>query len=199
MPIVLNLALIKKNTQAEGPGSRYAVWFQGCPIKCVGCCNPEMQLFEQKKLWTVEKLIGNILNTKDIEGVTLLGGEPFYQSRGLAELCIEIRKHSKLSILIFTGYNFEFLNNHKSKYIQTILNNCDVIISEPFIQELYSENIPYIGSTNQVVHLMTDFYKDWEERVKEHKNTLELSFANNNKIIYNGFPFQELTEFIEKF
>ena len=33
-------------TEAEGPGARFALWFQGCPLRCPGCCNPEMLPFE---------------------------------------------------------------------------------------------------------------------------------------------------------
>ena len=34
-------------TEAEGPGVRMAVWVQGCPMRCLGCCNPEMLPFER--------------------------------------------------------------------------------------------------------------------------------------------------------
>jgi anaerobic ribonucleoside-triphosphate reductase activating protein len=39
---VLRVATIADDTEAEGPGRRWAIWLQGCPIRCAGCCNPEM-------------------------------------------------------------------------------------------------------------------------------------------------------------
>src|SRR4029079_1756775 len=39
------VAQIVPVTEAEGPGRRFALWFQGCPLRCPGCCNPEMLPF----------------------------------------------------------------------------------------------------------------------------------------------------------
>ena len=42
---ILSVAQIVPITEAEGPGLRFALWFQGCPLRCPGCCNPEMLPF----------------------------------------------------------------------------------------------------------------------------------------------------------
>ncbi|RME67683.1 MAG: 4Fe-4S cluster-binding domain-containing protein, partial [Nitrospirae bacterium] len=39
---MLNLADIVECTEAEGPGRRFALWVQGCPIRCQGCWNRHM-------------------------------------------------------------------------------------------------------------------------------------------------------------
>jgi len=39
--LTLQVAQIVPCTEAEGPGRRFALWFQGCPLRCPGCCNPE--------------------------------------------------------------------------------------------------------------------------------------------------------------
>ena len=41
----LRIAQIVPSTEAEGPGRRFALWFQGCSLRCPGCCNPEMLPF----------------------------------------------------------------------------------------------------------------------------------------------------------
>jgi anaerobic ribonucleoside-triphosphate reductase activating protein len=41
----LRIAQILPSTAAEGPGRRFTLWFQGCPLGCPGCCNPEMLPF----------------------------------------------------------------------------------------------------------------------------------------------------------
>ena len=44
--VILSVAQIVPHTEAEGPGVRFALWFQGCPLRCPGCCNPEMLPFD---------------------------------------------------------------------------------------------------------------------------------------------------------
>ncbi|MFM7150626.1 MAG: 4Fe-4S cluster-binding domain-containing protein, partial [Gemmataceae bacterium] len=44
-PLLLSIAQTVPFTEAEGPGKRFAIWFQGCPFRCPGCCNPEMLPF----------------------------------------------------------------------------------------------------------------------------------------------------------
>lgn len=64
-------------TRAEGPGNRACVWVQGCPIRCPGCFNPGTWPTGGGEEVAVEDLADRILDVKDIEGVTFLGGEPF--------------------------------------------------------------------------------------------------------------------------
>ena len=88
----------------EGPGLRTAIWFQGCDLACPGCCNPEFLPREGGELWDPGALADLVCGLYDgvpgpgnggvgsagpdaaepVEGVTLLGGEPLQQPRGLA-------------------------------------------------------------------------------------------------------------------
>src|SRR6516164_213379 len=83
------------DTEAEGPGRRWALWVQGCPLRCPGCCNPELLPLRARdgsdKLATVDELAREALATPGIEGVSLLGGEPFAQAAPLAELARRVR------------------------------------------------------------------------------------------------------------
>src|SRR5262249_31072713 len=77
--IVLQVAQTVPCTEAEGPGRRFALWFQGCPLRCPGCCNPEMLPFSGGTPCTVAALLDQIDGaacTQGVEGITLLGGEP---------------------------------------------------------------------------------------------------------------------------
>lgn len=83
----LNLAAIRLCTESEGPGKRTAVWVQGCRLKCSGCCNPEMQEIRKNKIVEVRDFVRLIADAKakyQIEGITLLGGEPILQAEGLS-------------------------------------------------------------------------------------------------------------------
>src|ERR1051325_4163119 len=54
---ILNVAQIVPVTDAEGPGRRFALWFQGCPLRCPGCCNPEMLPFAGGTPTTLEVVV----------------------------------------------------------------------------------------------------------------------------------------------
>src|SRR4051794_9277821 len=67
------------STEAEGPGKRFAVWFQGCPLRCPGCCNPEFLPFKGGHTKSLREMADAFRQARDeggIEGITLLGGEP---------------------------------------------------------------------------------------------------------------------------
>ncbi|HEY8504811.1 MAG TPA: 4Fe-4S cluster-binding domain-containing protein, partial [Gemmataceae bacterium] len=49
--VILSIAQTVACTEAEGPGKRFAVWFQGCPLRCPGCCNPEFLPFKGGEEW----------------------------------------------------------------------------------------------------------------------------------------------------
>ena len=68
----------------DGPGVRYAVFLQGCPLRC-GCChNPDTWAFEGGKLYSAATLATNALRYREYfgntGGVTLSGGEPLLQA-----------------------------------------------------------------------------------------------------------------------
>src|SRR5262245_33508431 len=54
---ILQIAQVIPCTEAEGPGKRFAIWFQGCPLRCPGCCNPEMLPFHGGQPTPVEQLL----------------------------------------------------------------------------------------------------------------------------------------------
>src|SRR5437588_1859023 len=85
--VVLSVAQVVPCTEAEGPGRRFALWFQGCPLRCPGCCNPEMLPFEGGQPTPLGEILSQIRRAHErnhIEGITLLGGEPLAHARGAA-------------------------------------------------------------------------------------------------------------------
>ena len=106
VPQTINVGMIIPCTEAEGPGKRFAVWVQGCPMRCKGCCNPEYLEFEDKRVMTVDQIMKMVLEAKSshgVEGVTLLGGEPFSQAAALATLAGRVKKAS-MSVMVFSGF-----------------------------------------------------------------------------------------------
>ncbi|WP_245857239.1 4Fe-4S single cluster domain-containing protein [Spiroplasma monobiae] len=170
------------NSEIEGPGTRFVIWFQGCNIGCNGCSNQELLSFQKKMFMPNDYIYEKILEAKqlfDIEGVTLIGGEPFLQPDGLKELVIWCQKNN-LTVICFTGYIYEkILDEYKE-----ILENIDILIDGPFIMKMLDKNRRLIGSKNQRVIKITDRYKDCDYFEQPHSEA-EIQIYNN-RISING-------------
>lgn len=75
----------------DGPGIRFVIFTQGCPLRCLYCHNPDCRHIESGKTVTVEELIGEIRNYKSYfrfsgGGVTVTGGEPLMQPEFVREI-----------------------------------------------------------------------------------------------------------------
>ena len=104
---------ILKNTKVEGPKTRYCIWFQGCSRHCNGCWAKATWDFNAGIEYDVNEILTDILNTKNIDGVTFLGGEPFEQPEALEFLCKNI-KNAGLSVICFSGNT---INNLSSRFM----------------------------------------------------------------------------------
>lgn len=187
--VYLNIACIRECTEAEGPGKRFALWCQGCLKNCAGCCNDGMRSIEKKEIYEVEQLI-NLINDAGekfgIEGITLLGGEPLLQSRGLYEIAKWCREND-LSVMIYTGYTTEEIDKLPSPWIKKLLKYTDIVIDGPYIKELYDYERSWIGSTNQKVTFNSKKYG--EESFKDNKRSMEVCIGKED-IRINGWPFE---------
>src|SRR5215475_12935305 len=107
--VVLSVAQIVPATEAEGPGVRFALWFQGCPLRCPGCCNPEMLPFRGGRALSLGDVVAQVAeaaNQQGVEGITLLGGEPLAHARAASALARRVRDLD-LSVMIFSGYTLD--------------------------------------------------------------------------------------------
>ncbi len=73
----------------DGPGLRYVIFFQGCPLRCKYCHNPDTWKANAGCRYTADKLIRDIIKYKNFirsGGVTLSGGEPLLQAEFAAQI-----------------------------------------------------------------------------------------------------------------
>ncbi|MBR2916189.1 MAG: 4Fe-4S cluster-binding domain-containing protein, partial [Clostridia bacterium] len=81
---------IETMAAVDGPGLRFAVFFQGCPQRCIYCHNPDTWNVLGGEEMTAEEIIKKAIRYKpyfdETGGITATGGEPFMQSEFLAEL-----------------------------------------------------------------------------------------------------------------
>lgn len=173
---VLNIAKWSNNSVVNGPGARYVIWVQGCPILCPGCINPDLQPFIPAHKFTVEELSVNILNTDGIEGITISGGEPTCQAENLVPLFKIIRAHG-LSIMCYSGYRLDELRSSKKSSIQEILTMIDILIDGPYMDE-QADGLPWRGSRNQQVHFLSERYADLASKIDQSKSLVEIKAGN---------------------
>ena len=190
---VLNVANRVSRTEAEGPGVRYALWVQGCPLRCPGCCNPHMLEDRRESLEGWEQVADEIIATEGIEGVTMIGGEPFWQAGALAKVARKVRE-AGLSVMVFTGQTVERLRRAGRQDYDAFLAEIDLLVDGPYVEKLFVDDRRWIGSSNQRVHFLTDRYahlKDDRGVWDEGSNTIELRMVGN-EVTINGFPEESI-------
>ena len=138
---------------ALGYGRRLGIWLQGCSIGCPGCVAPHTWHRSAANKVELGALVANLRrHLHAADGVTISGGEPFEQAGALPALITAVRHECPGGdVLIYSGRAEAWLRAHHSD----ILAQIDVLIPEPFVEELPSAD-PLAGSGNQPVLLLTE-------------------------------------------
>ena len=154
----MNYATIKNLDIANGPGLRVSLFVSGCTHRCPGCFNEIAWDFNYGESFTDETIsyILSLLEPAHIEGLTLLGGEPFEPENqaALVRLLREVKQqYPKKSIWAFSGYLFDtqILSGKLGAWDITkeILQYLDVIVDGPFVEAQKDLTLRFRGSSNQ--------------------------------------------------
>jgi anaerobic ribonucleoside-triphosphate reductase activating protein len=186
----IQIAQVVPCTEAEGPGKRFAVWFQGCPLRCPGCCNPEFLPFKGGETKTLSELTDWMKRARDengVEGITLLGGEPFAHAPAALGLAAAARDLG-LSVMAFSGYTLEQLREMPEPAVGELFARTDILVDGPYLRDQPDTARRWVGSRNQRVHFLTDRYRyddQWRQR-----NTLEIRLVGG-ELSVNGFPARD--------
>ncbi|MDR1781849.1 MAG: anaerobic ribonucleoside-triphosphate reductase activating protein [Bacilli bacterium] len=139
----VNLAGIIYDSIVDGPGLRCVIFFQGCNHHCYNCHNMQTHSNEDNIIMNIDELINQIKNNKTINKITISGGEPFLQYEQLLVLAQAFKNYD---LWIYSGYT-------KKELIRlgysSIFKYISVLVDGPYIEELRTLNIPFIGSSNQ--------------------------------------------------
>ena len=179
-----------------GPGKRLGIWTQGCTRFCKGCSNPELQIFDETKDVSVQKIFDGTIDMQ-FDGITISGGEPFIQPHELRQL-VELYVNAGFDdILIYTGYTIDELIDKKDSDIDYILSNIAVLIDGPFVESLV-DDVPLRGSSNQRVLVLNNKHNDsYEEFLKQDKKVDIFYFEDETHFI--GIPFKDYDVLYKKF
>jgi anaerobic ribonucleoside-triphosphate reductase activating protein len=183
-------------TEAEGPGLRYALWVQGCPMRCPGCCNPHYLTDTTARRVAVTDLLTEIRQTPGIEGATFLGGEPFAQAEALGALATGLRA-AGLSVMVFSGYTRAQL--HTNPTFSPLLAQTDLLVDGLYDKTRPDTTRRWIGSANQQIHFLSGRYKDLSGRWPTGE-TVELRLRRTAdgavSVSMNGYPHDDISALI---
>ena len=188
---VLRVAAIVDDTEAEGPGRRWALWVQGCAIRCPGCCNPEMFAADRGEPSSIDALVARLEAARDkVEGISVLGGEPFEQAAGVAEVARAARSRG-LTVMVYTGHVLAELRARPAgDPAHALLAVTDLLVDGPYDRARPEPPPPigrrWIGSANQVMHHLTGAYPPDDPRLRGG-NTVEIHWVDG-KLVVNGWP-----------
>lgn len=180
-------------TKVEGVGARFAIWVQGCSIRCEGCANSHMWNFDGGTSYKICEFIEIIKSYKDrIEGITWLGGEPTEQIQAITKIS-KVVQEIGLSVILFTGYKYSNLKENKD--FQTLIKYVDILIDGEYEQEKTDYSRAWVGSSNQNYYFLTDKYN--KSVISEYKNKIEVRITSENNVIMTGMGnFKELAKLV---
>ncbi len=112
----------------DGPGLRYVVFLQGCPMRCQYCHNPDTWDPKGGTETTVEDILKDYRRNQSFYtkgGLTVTGGEPLLQPQFVAELFARAKTEGIHTCLDSSGITFD--PNHPEK-VDPVLDNTDLVM-----------------------------------------------------------------------
>ena len=168
----------------DGPGVRFVVFMQGCPLRCAYCHNPETWSDKKKIEMTAEELVKKILKYKpyfgDDGGVTFSGGEPLKQPMFLLEALKECKKHGLHTCLDTSsfGENYEEILD----YVDLVILDVKAIVPEKYksltgqVMDKYNKFLETCQAKNKKLWLrqvIVPNYNDTKEDVLKLKEYIK--------------------------
>ena len=153
----MNYGAIKKCDIANGVGVRTVLFVSGCTHHCKGCFQPETWNFDYGERYTkeTEDEIIESLRPDYVDGITLLGGEPFEpeNQRELVKLLRRIKKElPQKTVGSFSGFTYEELTGDSRAVCEVtneMLSMLDVLVDGEFVEAKRNISLRFRGSENQ--------------------------------------------------
>lgn len=175
----------------DGPGIRTTVFLKGCPLKCRWCCNPESQSKSPERmgekmtgLWiTVEEILKEVEKDEVFYrhgkgGITVSGGEPFLQGKGVVSLLKEAKNRYLTTAVETCGYAEEEVVLEAAPYLDTVFFDIKTLNNQKHKLWTGQENRKIIDNINALfayypnlnLHVRTPVipgFNDNEEDIRE--------------------------------
>lgn len=154
----MNYAGIKYCDIANGTGCRTTLFVSGCRNACRGCFQPQTWAFDYGEEFDakIQQEILDSLAPAYVQGLTLLGGEPF-EEENQEELVPFLRRvkeqYPGKNIWAFTGYLYDRDlqpgGRKHTPWTDEMLSMIDVLVDGPFVLEEKDITLKFRGSRNQ--------------------------------------------------
>lgn len=116
----------------DGPGIRFVVFTQGCPLRCKYCHNPDSWLVSDGETRTVSDLTREIVKYKNYYGekggLTVSGGEPLLQIDFVIELLKSVKQYGINTAVDTSGYLFKSDDAEVLKKYEELDKYCDLYL-----------------------------------------------------------------------
>ncbi|KDB01422.1 anaerobic ribonucleoside-triphosphate reductase-activating protein NrdG [Apilactobacillus kunkeei EFB6] len=136
----------------DGEGIRCSIYVSGCKFLCPGCYNVASQNFHYGQPYSqdLEDQIIKDMKKDYVQGLTLLGGEPFLNTQVCLRLCKRVREefgHTK-DIWSWSGYTFDELLKDSYDKLK-LLSMIDILVDGRFMEDQKDLTLQFRGSANQ--------------------------------------------------
>lgn len=115
----------------DGPGVRFVIFVQGCPMRCAYCHNPDTWPMTGGKLMEVSELIAEYKRNESFYhggGITVTGGEPLMQVDFLIELFTEAKKEGIHTCIDTSGIAFNKENKAFIEKLDVLMPLTDLVM-----------------------------------------------------------------------
>lgn len=149
------IADYKFPTMVDGEGVRASLYVSGCPFNCLGCYNKKAQNFNWGEDYTpeLEEQIMKDLSHDYVDGLSILGGEPFLNTNILNPLVARIKEElPNKTIWVWSGYLWEELAMNmlpSARDKRMLIHYTDVLVDGQFDKSKFNPNLVFRGSWNQ--------------------------------------------------
>lgn len=159
----MNYHKIFHDDLTNGEGVRTTLFVSGCDHGCKGCYNKATWNPKSGTPFTEETLseLFKGLDKPYVSGLSLTGGDPLHRRNlyGIQRLLKLLREKygNTKNVWMWTGYALEELDDDTDQMNQVrreIVSQVDVLVDGKYIEEMKSPQLPFRGSSNQIIHRM---------------------------------------------
>lgn len=180
----------------DGPGVRFVIFMQGCPLRCKYCHNPDTWNFQGGKEYSVEEVVSEIMKYKNYikdGGVTLSGGEPLMQIDFAIELFKALKKRGIHTCMDTSGITFDC---HDTSKFDQLLEVCDLFLLD--IKHIDTKK--HLNLTGVSAERPQAFARYLDERKKPVwiRHVLVNGYTNNEEDLMKTRAFLDTLHNVEK-